>query len=594
MTEAPDRDREAATGTSEGRSLRPLYARLWRDWVARYRGVLAQALAMMAVVSASAAAYPALIRKVFDDLGAASPELLYTIPPLIIAITLIKGGAMYLQVRQVNLLALTVTRELQKTMAAHLIRADLALVAARPGGEFVSRLLNDVQLVREAIIRLANNLVRDTLMIATMVGMMVWFDWLLTVIVLVVYPIAMRPIVAIGRRQRSQAGALQSELGDATSVLTEVMQGSRMIRAYGLEGHQTGRAVKVFDGLFSRVLGLTLGKARIDPILEVLGGLAVAGVIAVAGWRVINGDMMVGDVAGFITALLMMVQPVRGLGTLNAVVQEAASALERIYGLLDTRPGIASPAKPAALSDPKGRIRFKGVGFSYGDGPVLEDISFEVAPGKTVALVGPSGAGKTTVVNLLPRLFDCTAGEISIDGKAVQSLDLAELRGVMALVSQDSVLFDDTIANNIRLGRLDASDEDVVAAAKAAAAHDFIADQPGGYDTVVGEGGGRLSGGQRQRVAIARAILKDAPILLLDEATSALDSSSEQQIQKALERLMKGRSTLVVAHRLATVRKADTILVMNGGKIVERGTHGKLIKAGGLYTRLSSLQHFTS
>ena len=585
-------DQSTATDASRNRPLRPLYARLWRDWVARHRAILFQALALMAVVSASAAAYPALIQKVFDGLGAASTELLYTIPPLIIAITLVKGGAMYLQVRQVNILALTVTRELQKAMAAHLIRADLALVAASPGGEFVSRLLNDVQLVREAVIRLANNLVRDVLTIAAMIAMLVWFDWLLTLVVLVVYPVAMKPIVDIGRRQRKQAAALQAELGDATSILTEVMQGSRMIRAYGLEAHQADRAASVFDILFRRVLRLTLGKARIDPILEVLGGVAVAGVIAVAGWRVANGDMRVGDVAGFITALLMMVQPVRGLGTLNAVVQEAASALERVFALLDTHPKIASPKTPKKLVKPKGKIRFKGVGFSYGGEPVLRDIGFEASPGRMVALVGPSGAGKTTVVNLLPRFYDCTKGTVSLDGHPVQSLDLASLRGAMALVSQDSVLFNDTIANNIRLGRLDATDDEVEAAARAAAAHDFILEQSWGYGTMVGEGGSRLSGGQRQRIAIARAILKDAPVLLLDEATSALDSSSEQQIQSALERLMKGRTTLVVAHRLATVRKADLILVMDGGRIVERGTHGKLVKAKGLYARLSALQHF--
>ena len=366
-----------------------------------------------------------------------------------------------------------------------------------------------------------------------------------------------------------------------------------MIRAYGLEGHQADRTARVFDTLFKRVLGLTLGKARIDPILEALGGVAVAGVIAAAGWRVINGEMRVGDVAGFITALLMMVQPVRGLGTLNAVVQEAAAALGRVFRLLDTHPEIASPATPKTLPKPKGEIRFKGVGFSYGDGPVLRDIDFRASPGQMVALVGASGAGKSTVVNLVPRFFDCTEGEVSFDGHAVQTLDLAGLRGAVALVSQDSALFNDTIANNIRLGRLDATDGEVEAAARAAAADGFIREQPKGYGTVVGEGGAKLSGGQRQRIAIARAILKDAPVLLLDEATSALDSSSERQIQSALEKLAEGRTTLVVAHRLATVRKADVILVMDGGRIVERGAHDALMKADGLYSKLSAMQHFT-
>ena len=584
---------KSTTDSSPTGLTRPLLSRLWREWVSSHRSVLLIAFVMMAVVSASAAAYPAVIRKVFDDLGSASPSLIWTIPPIIIAITLIKGLAMYLQVRQVNFLALTVTRELQKAMAAHLIRADLALVTAFPAGEFVSRLLNDVQLVREAIIRLANNLIRDALMIVTMVGMMIWFDWLLTLIVLVVYPVAMQPIIRIGRRQRQQAGALQADLGDATAALSEVMQGSRMIRAYGLEEHQTSRTARVFDTLFGRVLGLTLGKARIDPILEILGGIAVAGVIGVAGWRVVRGEMQVGDVAGFITALLMMVQPVRGLGTLNAVVQEAASALERIFQLLDRAPEITTPSSAKTLPAPKGNIRFDGVGFRYGDTMVLDDISFEAGPGQMIALVGPSGAGKTTVINLLPRFFDCEEGSISLDGHAVTGLDLAELRGSMALVSQDSVLFNDTIATNIRLGRLDASDDEVQAAARAAAAHEFIMAQPDGYETVVGEAGSRLSGGQRQRIAIARAMLKNAPVLLLDEATSALDACSEEQIQQALEHLAEGRTTLVVAHRLATVRKADLILVMDEGRIVERGNHDQLINQDGLYARLSALQHFT-
>ena len=575
-------------------STRAAITRLWRDWIASRKAAIVIALLLMALVAATSAAYPVMIRHVFDALGTADADLIWQIPPLIIGLTLIKGLAMYFQVRQVTSLALSITTAIQKAMARHLIHADLAQVLSAPTGEFVSRVMNDVLVVREAIKRLANNLIRDLLTIITMVATMIWFDWLLTIIVLVVYPIAMKPIISIGKRQRKQSSHLQEDMADVTAMMNETLQGSRMVRAYGLEDHETKRTALGFDGLYNRILRLELGRARIDPILEVLGGLAVAGVIAVAGWRVIAGHMQVGDVAGFITALLMLVQPVRGLGTLNAVVEESAAALNRIFALIDTTPKITSSNSASASPITKGDVAFDGVSFAYGDVPALSYLSFTAPSGKTIALVGPSGAGKTTVINLLPRLFDRTTGQITIDGIDIQDMAISDLRASMALVSQDAVLFNDTIRNNIRLGRLDASDAEVEAAAKNAAAYEFIMAQPDGFDTVVGEAGSRLSGGQKQRISIARAMLKDAPILLLDEATSALDAASEKQIQHALEVLSKGRTTLVVAHRLATVQGADEILVMDQGKLVEQGQHSALIKADGLYAKLCALQHFTS
>ena len=579
--------------------------RFWRDWVVCYKQRLVLVFLLMVLVAATGGAYPALIRHVFDVL-AAGPERkaaadalinlddpFVLIPLAIICLASVKGVAMYFQVLSVNSLALRVTTDIQKAMAHRLIDADLATVMAEPAGAFVSRIMNDLNLVRETFVRLANNLVRDVLTIFVMVGVMFWFSWLLSVLVLAVYPLAMRPIIQIGNRQRKASGALQEHMETVTSLIAEILQGVRMVKAYQLEAAEKTRSARAFDGLYERLVNLLAGRARIDPILEVLGGFAVAGVIGVAAWQVSTGQLQVSDVVGFITALLLLVQPVRAIGTLNAITQEGLAATARVFALLDQRAHIIDPPQPARLQNIKGELCFKKVSFAYQDAAILDDISFTVAPGQTVALVGPSGSGKSTIINLLPRFYDPSGGQITIDGVSISKFSLSDLRDNIALVSQEAVLFDDTVAANIRFGRQSATDEDIRIAAKSAAADEFIDQLPDTYATAVGAGGNKLSGGQRQRIAIARAMLKDAPILLLDEATSSLDAQSEQLVQEALDRLSSGRTTLVVAHRLSTIQKADLIIVLDKGRIAETGTHQTLLDKDGLYAHLCALQSFS-
>ena len=571
--------------------------KIWFRFAKPFRAIFFTAIFLMIIVAASGAIYPAMMQQVFNYLAGEETlfkqNFLIIVPMGIIIISMIKASAMYLQIITVNRFAQSIATSMQRKMMGHLVDSDLGMINQQSAGIFISRIMNDVNIIKEAVVRLSNNLIRDLLTILVMIGMLFWFDFWLSILVLAIYPVAFQPIARIGRRQRGHAQQLQIAMGQVTSIISEIIDGTRMIKAFSLEDKQKERASAMFDKLKSAYLFLLSGRARIDPVLEVLGGIAVAGVVSVASWRVSNGEIVVGDVVGFITALLMLVQPVRALGTLNTVTQEGVSAAKRMFDLLDSEPSVKSTKNAANLKADKAEIKFSNVSFSYESKTVLENISLQINAGETVALVGESGAGKSTVINLIPRFFDIDKGKISINNIDIRNLSINSLRAHIALISQDSILFDDTVSANISFGRMDAKEVDIRNAAKKAAADDFISELPNGYNTLVGPHGNLLSGGQRQRIAIARAILKDAPILLMDEATSALDAKSEQLVQNALDQSKKGRTSLIIAHRLATIKSADRVYVLASGKVIEAGTHEGLLKQNGTYAKMVSLQQFS-
>ena len=568
---------------------RALLVRLWREHVRHYRGQILLVLVLTALVAGLTALYPVVINRAFTLFAQKDQRILYQIPALVIAITSAKAMAQYGQSVLVQRVVLLVIREVQGRLFKHLSHADLVQIERQAPAQVAARFTTDAALIREALTRTVKG-AADGLTVIGLIASMFYLDWVLSLIAALLYPLAAMPIQRLGKRIRRASGGMQERVGETAALLNESFAQARTIRAYGLEDMESRRAESAFHDLYRALLRMTRSRARVDPLLEVLGGGAVACVIGFAGWRASQGSGTVGNFTGFVAALLIASQPLRALGSLNAVLQEGLAGLARVFGVLDEPARVVE--KPGAPPLPRGRgeVRFEAVGFTYPDGrDGLDSLSFTAEPGLTVALVGPSGAGKSTALALIPRLYDATRGRILVDGADIRGVNLSALRDALAYVGQDTLLFDDTVAANIRMGRLDAAEAEVEAAAYDAAAG-FVADLPDGFETRVGPGGARLSGGQRQRVALARALLRNPRILLLDEATSALDAESEAAVQHALARLREGRTTIIVAHRLSTVRDADLVVAMSEGRAVEQGTHAELVARGGLYARLVRTQ----
>ena len=569
-----------------------LVKRLLKESVRPYLKWIGFALVGMVFVAGATAAMAWLMKPVINDVFVAkNKEFLLPISIAVLVTFAIKGFANYAQSVIMHYVGQRIITDTQHRLYGHLTRMDLSFFHQTPTGSLISRFTVDINMMRAAVSNALTGIGKDFLTLIFLVGVMFIQDRYLAVIAFVVFPVAILPIVKLGQRIRKVTVSTQEEIGQFTTLLEQTIQGARVVKAYRMEEYEKGRFRKIAERVFQLVFKSARIRSMASPIMETLGGVAVALVIFYGGFRVIEESMNPGAFFSFITALLLAYEPMKRLANLNASLQEGLASAQRLFGLLDTKPNIIDKPDAATLKIKGGNIVLNQVNFSYiPKHPVINGVSLSVPAGKLVALVGPSGAGKSTILNLIPRFYEVDSGIIKIDGIDVQDATLESLRRNIALVSQEIILFDDTVRANIAYGRPDASEKEITQAAKNAAAHDFIEAMSNGYDTYVGERGTKVSGGQRQRLAIARAMLKNAPILLLDEATSSLDAESEREVQAALMELMKGRTTLVIAHRLSTVIEADLIHVIDNGKLVESGNHPELLSKNGTYARLYALQ----
>jgi ATP-binding cassette, subfamily B, bacterial MsbA len=583
MTVTPPEDKQP---------LRPLLGRIWRDYLSDRKGRLALAMLCAAVTAGTTALILRLLEPAVNGLFVdQDPNALWMIPAAIAGVGVIRAAAAIGQANLVNRMGHGVVGEIQGQLFARMIRADLARLRAQHSGGFVSSVLFDANLVREAFTVGTVNYTQHALTLVALIISMVWIDPILALVVMGGMPAVNLVLRRFSKKARKAAVGAMAETTVLSTALMENLDGVRLVKIENREDVEDARVGEVIARRQRFVIKGANAKAFSGPTSEMVAMFVVAAVLTYAGWRSQQGEMNVGEFTAFIGILLAAAQSLRHITNLQTMLAEGLTAARRLFEALDIQPEIREATEPVDLPEGPCEVRFEGVSFAYSDAaPTLSGVDIRVSPGETVALVGPSGGGKSTILSLLPRFYDVTGGALRVNGIDVRDLSLKTLRDRIALVTQEPFLFDETIGFNIAYSRPDASQEEIEAAAKAAAAHEFIAALPDGYGTRAGEAGVRLSGGQRQRIAIARAFLKDAPILLLDEATSALDTESEALVQAALERLMQGRATLMIAHRLSTVQNADRIYVIEAGRVVEEGSHADLVGRGGLYARLARQQ----
>lgn len=579
--------------TRRSRSI-ALIERMLRSYLRPYLWLLGISIVANIIVAATTGALPWFIQQAIDKVFTERDEnMLVLVPAGVIAISLIKGLATYGSNVIMSYVGQRSTANLQRDLFARLVRGDLSYVGSQHTGEYISLFMNDATRLRDTVSTIIIALARHLLTIVALIAFMFTINWHLALIyTVIVVPMGIVSMRRLGRVTRKASRQGLEETGGMSTLIAETLSGLRIVKAYGQENDQIDRASNVIDRVLNYTMTALRARAAASPAIEALAGVAVGAVIFFGGYQSMQGNLSAGEFMGFITALLAVYQPLRSVANMQTVLQEGVSAGARVFAILDQQDHILDKPNATQLQVSQGGIKFDNVSFQYATrtAPALNGVTIDVPAGQTVALVGASGSGKSTLLNLVLRFFDTQQGSIEIDGQSVRDVSLLSLRAASALVTQDPFLFDDTIANNIAYGQGDVAPEKIEAAARQAAAHDFIMEMPDGYQTRVGESGARLSGGQKQRVAIARAMLKNAPILLLDEATSALDTASEHQVQAALSQLMKGRTSLVIAHRLSTIMHADKIYVLQNGEVCEAGTHSQLLAQNGVYAELHDKQ----
>ena len=586
-------DVQARYQTRRSKSL-ALIERMLRSYLRPYLPLLGLSILLNVIVAATTGALPWFIQKAVDEVFNGKNETMLIIVPLgVVVISLLKGGATFGSNVIMNFVGQRSTSNLQRDLFARLMHGDLAYVSSRHTGAYISIFMNDASRLRDTVSNIIIALVRHLLTIVALIAFMFTINWQLALIyTIIVVPMGVSSMRRLGKVTRSASRQGLEETSELSTFISESLSGLRIVKAYGQEADQIDRAKSTIERVLEYTMRAVRAKSAASPAIEALAGIAVGAIIFVGGYQSMQGNLTAGEFMGFITALLAVYQPLRSVANMQTILQEGVSAGKRVFEVLDWQDAIIDKPDAEKLHVKKGALSFDKVRFQYEgrDHKALNGVSLDIKAGQNVALVGASGSGKSTLLNLVLRFFDVTEGRITIDGQDIRDVNLDSLRRATALVTQDPFLFDDTIANNIAYGQGDVPRADIEQAAKQAAAHEFISDMPEGYETRVGESGLRLSGGQKQRIAIARAMLKDAPILLLDEATSALDTASEQKVQAALTQLMKGRTSLVIAHRLSTVMHADCIFVMQEGRLAESGTHTELLAAGGIYAELHDKQ----
>jgi len=562
------------------------------EYARPHRARLAAALGAMVLYGAASAGIAALIQPIFDEV-LPNRENLAPIAMAILVVYLLKGVGAYLSSYLMTDVGQRVVRDLRNVLFRHILGQSVAFFSLQTTGRLMSRLTNDVGQVQRAVSDIIGDVARESLSIVGFTGLLFYYDARLALVCLTGAPVVVYPLVRLGQRVRRTARRSQEALEQMSHLSAEAIAGHRIVKAFGGEEREAGRFEHAAQHFYLTIMQVTRVLSMLPPLMEFIGGVAFVAALVYGSQEIVAGRLTQGEFTAFIAALFMMYAPAKKLSRVNADLQQAMAAGERVFEILDSHNEVQE--RPGAVAFPsfRQRIEFKDVRFAYGDDrdrATLDGVSFSVAAGQVLAIVGRSGAGKTTLVNLIPRFYDVTEGSICVDGVDLRAMTLASLRSQIGIVTQDTVLFDDTIAANIAYGRPTATPDEIEAASRAAHAHEFIEQLGLGYDALIGERGQRLSGGQRQRIAIARAILRDSPILILDEATSSLDAESEMLVQNALVNLMRNRTSFVIAHRLSTVRRAHRIVVLDRGHIVETGTHDALLAGGGAYARLYELQ----